>query len=127
MGIVLGDVTSWWAVLAVPVAVLLAFAFAGAGLAATGYMRSWLDFDYVNMAMIPLFLFSAVFFPLSQYPTGLQVIVQVTPLYQGVVLERALILGHIEWTLLLNALYLVVMAWLGVRIATTRLLSMLQP
>ena len=45
----------------------------------------------------------------------------VTPLYQGVVLERALVLGHVEWTILLNVLYLVVMAWLGVRIATRRL------
>ena len=54
-------------------------------------------------------------------------IVQVTPLYQGVVLERALVLGHVEWSLLLNALYLVVMAWLGVRIATARLQTMLQP
>ena len=64
-----------------------------------------------------------MFFPLSQYPDAVQVIVQVTPLYQGVVLERALVLGHVEWTLLLNALYLVVMAWLGVRIATRRLVT----
>ena len=56
--------TSWWAVLAFPVAVLIAFGFAGVGLAATTFMRSFVDFDYVNMAMIPLFLFSATFFPL---------------------------------------------------------------
>jgi lipooligosaccharide transport system permease protein len=119
--VVLGDVTSWWAVLAVPVAVLLAFAFAGAGLAATGYMRSWLDFDFVNMAMIPLFLFSAVFFPLSQYSTAVQWIIRFTPLYQGVVLERGLCVGQLHWTMLLNALYLAVMGAVGLRIAIHRL------
>ena len=106
---------------------LIGAAFAGAGIAGTTFMRSWIDFDYVNLALIPMFLFSGAFFPLSQYPDAVQVIVQVTPLYQGVVLERALVLGHVEWTLLLNALYLVVMAWLGVRIATARLQTMLQP
>jgi hypothetical protein len=43
------------------------------------------------------------------------------------VLERALILGHVEWSLLLNAAYLVVMAWLGLRVAIHRLARMLQP
>ena len=52
---------------------------------------------------------------------------QVTPLYQGVALERALVLGDIEWTLLLNVAYLVVMGWLGLRIATRRLQTLLQP
>ena len=65
-------------------------------------MRSWIDFDYVNLALIPMFLFSATFFPLSQYPTGLQWIVRVTPLYQGVALERGLVTRPLEWTLLLN-------------------------
>jgi lipooligosaccharide transport system permease protein len=118
---ILGDVASWWALLAVPVAVLLAFAFAGAGLAAAGFMRSWLDFDYINMAMIPLFLFSAVFFPLSQYSAGVQWIIRFTPLYQGVVLERGLCVGELHWTMVLNALYLAVMGTVGVRIAVTRL------
>jgi hypothetical protein len=59
-----GLVSSWWALLVVPAAVLIGFAFAGAGLAATTFMRSWVDFDYVTLALIPLFLFSATFFPL---------------------------------------------------------------
>ena len=92
-----------------PGAVLIGFGFAGVGLAATTFMRSFVDFDYVNMAMIPLFLFSATFFPLCRYPAGLQAVVRVTPLYQGVVLERSLVLGDLHWTLLLNVAYLVVM------------------
>jgi lipooligosaccharide transport system permease protein len=107
--------------------VLIGFGFAGVGLAATTFMRSFVDFDYVNMAMIPLFLFSATFFPLSRYPAGLQAIVRVTPLYQGVVLERSFVIGDLHWTLLLNALYLGVMGWIGLRVASRRLGLLLQP
>ncbi len=122
-----GLVESWWALLAVPAALLISLAFAGAGLAATTYMRSFMDFDYVNMVAVPLFLFSATFFPLSQYPDAIQLIVKVTPLYQGVALERGLILGDLSWTMLLNALYLVVMGTIGVRIASRRVGELLKP
>jgi len=125
--LVFGLVSSWWAVLAAPVAVLIGFAFAGAGLAATTWMRSFLDFDYVNLAIVPLFLFSATFFPLSRYPAGLEAIIRVTPLYQGVVLERSLVLGDVHWTLFLNAAYLLVMGAVGVRVAGRRLGRLLQP
>jgi lipooligosaccharide transport system permease protein len=122
-----GLVSSWWAVFAVPTALLIGFAFAGAGLAATTYMRSFVDFDYVNLAMVPLFLFSATFFPLSRYPTGLQILVRLTPLYQGVVLERGFVLGHVTWSMILNALYLAVMGYVGMRIAARRINALLQP
>jgi lipooligosaccharide transport system permease protein len=123
----LGLVESGWAVLAVPAAVLIGFAFAGAGLAATTFMRSFIDFDYVNLAIVPLFLFSATFFPLSRYPDTVEWIVRCTPLYQGVALERGLILGDIRWTLLVSAAYLSAMGWLGVRVAANRLGRLLQP
>ncbi|MGH9027679.1 MAG: ABC transporter permease [Acidimicrobiia bacterium] len=124
---VLGLVQSPWAILGLPAGMLIGFAFAGAGMAATTWMRSFVDFDYVNLAIIPLFLFSATFFPLSRYPTGLQWVVAVTPLYQGVALERAFILGQLEWTLLLNTAYLVAMGTIGLRIAGARLRILLQP
>jgi lipooligosaccharide transport system permease protein len=122
-----GLVSSWWALLAIPAALLIAFAFAGAGLGLTTFMRSWVDFDYVNLVLVPMFLFSATFFPLSRYPAALQTVVKCTPLYQGVVLERALTLGAVSWTLLLNALYLAVMGAIGVRVARLRLARKLQP
>ena len=50
---VLGLIESWWAMLCLPVAVLIGFAFAGAGLGATTFMRSFIDFDFVNLAMMP--------------------------------------------------------------------------
>ena len=122
-----GDVRSWWTVFAVPVAMLIAFAFAGAGLAGSSFMRSFIDFDYVSLAMIPMFLFSATFFPISQYPDALQTVIRCSPLYQGVVLERSLVLGDVHWSLCLNALYLAVMGAAGVSIARARIGRLLQP
>ena len=105
---VFGLIYSWWAILCLPVAVLIGYAFSGAGLGASSFMRSFIDFDFVNLAILPMFLLSATFFPLSQYPEGVQWIVRLTPLYQGVALERAFVFGELQWSLLLNVLYLVV-------------------
>ena len=63
-----GTVHSWWALLAVPAATFIGFAFSAVGMFATTFMRSWVDFDYVTLAIQPMFLFSATFFPLSTYP-----------------------------------------------------------
>ena len=123
----LGLVASPWGVLAVPAAVLIGYGFAGLGLAATTWMRSFVDFDFVNLALVPLFLFSATFFPLSRYPDGVAWVVRLTPLYQGVNLERSLVLGDIRWTLLVPAVYLGALGWGGVRVASSRLARLLQP
>jgi lipooligosaccharide transport system permease protein len=125
--VVMGLVSSWWGLLALPAAVLIAYAFAGAGIAATTFMRSWTDFDFVNLALIPMFLFAATFFPLSQYPEGLQWVVKCTPLYQGVALERGLTTGQLTWTMLVNVAYLTALGTIGLRIATRRLRVLLQP
>lgn len=122
-----GLVESWWGVLGLPVAVLIGFAFAGAGLGATTFMRSFIDFDYVNVAIVPLFLFSATFFPLDRYPDALSWVVRATPLYQGVALERALVLGDVHWGLLAHAAYLFLMGAAGVQVAARRLGRLLQP
>jgi lipooligosaccharide transport system permease protein len=86
-------VTSWWAILAVPAATLIGFAFAGIAMTATTFMSSWQDFDLVQLVLMPLFLFSATFYPLEVYPTALQAIVVLSPLYHGVELVRGLMLG----------------------------------
>jgi lipooligosaccharide transport system permease protein len=122
-----GLVHSVWAVLCVPVALLVGYAFAGVGLAATTFMRSWTDFDYVNGAVFPMFLFSATFFPLTRYPDSIRAIVSWTPLYQGVALERALAVGALSGGLIVRAGYLAVMGTLGLRLAVTRLGVLLQP
>jgi lipooligosaccharide transport system permease protein len=122
-----GLVVSPWGVLVVPVALLIGFAFAGMGLGATTYMRSFLDFDKVAMAIVPLFLFSATFFPLERYPDALAWVVRCSPLYQGVVLCRALTLGEVHPALLLNVAYLAAMGYAGTRLASRRITQLLQP
>jgi lipooligosaccharide transport system permease protein len=123
--ILFGLVHSWWALLAVPGAVLIGFAFAGAGAAGTSFMRSWTDFDLVNAAILPMFLFSGTFFPLSRYPGWLALAVRCTPLYQGVAIERAVILGGPDLSTVGHAAYLAVLGVLGVRIASRRLTTLL--
>ena len=120
-------IPSAWAVLALPAALLIGFGFAGAGMGLTTFMRSFVDFDYVQLAIVPLFLFSATFFPLSEYPTALGWVVRCSPLYQGVALERALVLGDVSPVLLLHAAYLAAMGLIGLRVAGRRLGTLLQP
>ncbi len=109
-----GLVQSWWALLAVPAAVLIGLAFGAVGMYATTFMSSWQHFDFVTLAIQPMFLFSATFFPLSTYPQAVQWLVTATPLYHGVALERALLLGDLGWGLLWHVGYLVVLGALGV-------------
>jgi lipooligosaccharide transport system permease protein len=117
----LGLVHSAWAVLAIPVALLIGFAFAGAGMAATTFIRSWQDFEYVTLATLPMFLFSTTFYPLSVYPRPIQLIVDCTPLYQGIALLRSLTLGYVGPGLLWHVLYLAVMGAGGLAIAGRRI------
>jgi lipooligosaccharide transport system permease protein len=116
-----GTVTTWWSLLTLPAAVLIGLAFAGVGMAATTYMRSWQDLDLVQLAVLPMFLFSATFYPLSTYPASLQGVVQLTPLYHGVALTRELALGTVAWTTLGHIAYLVVLGLAGVVVAARRL------
>jgi len=123
----MGLIHSWWAILALPGATLIGFAFGAVGMAGTSYMRSWLDFEFVQLSILPLFLFSATFYPLSTYPRALQVLVQCTPLYQGVAMERALTTGTVSPDILVHVLYLAIMGLVGLRIASRRMHVLLQP
>jgi lipooligosaccharide transport system permease protein len=119
--VALGLVHSWWAVLVLPASLLIALAFGGAGMAVTTYMRSWQDFEWVTLATIPLFLFSATFFPLSAFPGWLQWVIEVTPLYRGVVLVRELTTGVVTWESAVSVAYLVAMGVVGLMIVARRL------
>ena len=123
----LGYVLSPWALLALPAALLVSLAFGAIGMAATTYMRSWQDFDKVSLALIPLFLFSSTFFPLTQLPGWAQAVVRVTPLYQGVALLRGLDLGFLSWSMAGHAAYLGLAGVLGVRAAARRMAALLLP
>ncbi|HEX5497402.1 MAG TPA: ABC transporter permease [Mycobacteriales bacterium] len=116
----MGLVHSVWAVLALPAAALIGFAFASVGLAATSLIRSWQDFEFVQLALLPMFLFSTTFYPLSTYPRPLQIAVECTPLFHGVGLLRALTTGTVGWSLIGHAAYLAVMGLVGITIAARR-------
>jgi lipooligosaccharide transport system permease protein len=121
----MGLVHSVWAVTAIPAALLIGFAFAGAGMAATTYMRSWQHFEFVTLATLPMFLFSTTFYPLGVYPRPIQVVVECTPLYQGVALLRGLTLGAVGPGLLANVAYLAVLGAIGLAVAGRRLGTLL--
>jgi lipooligosaccharide transport system permease protein len=117
----MGLVTSWWALLAVPAATLIGFTFSAVGMAATTWVRGFVDFDYIQLALVPLFLLSATFFPVSTYPASVRWLVQLSPLYHGVALERGLMLGDVGWSLLLHAAVLVAMGAVGLLVLRRRL------
>jgi lipooligosaccharide transport system permease protein len=115
-----GTIFSFWAVLALPVAVLTGMAF-GAPMAA---FAATLDKDsgfstLYRFVIIPLFLFSGIFFPISQLPLVLQLVAYISPLFHGVSLCRDLTLGTVHpWPDLGHAAYLCV--WVGVGYAVGR-------
>lgn len=125
VALAMGFVHSWWALLAVPGALVIGAAFAGLGMWATTYMTSWQAFEFVFLVIQPLFLFSATFFPLSTYPEALRWVVHISPLYHGVVLERSLFLGEMSWSLAGSVGYLVVLGGLGLWGAGRRIGSLL--
>ena len=118
---VLGLIVSPWVILAFPAALLIGFAFGAVGMACTSFMRTWQDFDLINIVVLPMFLFSATFYPITAYPPALQTLVEITPLYQGVNLIRSLSVGYITPELLVNVAYLAIMGVVGLMITSRRL------
>ncbi|MCW2847491.1 MAG: type transporter, partial [Marmoricola sp.] len=106
-------VGSWWALLVVPATLLIGLAFGGVCMALTTFMRSWQDFEYITLATLPMFLFSATFFPVTAFPVVLRWVVELTPLYRGVVLCRELTTGALSWGSAVSVVYLVAMGLVG--------------
>lgn len=117
----LGLIQNWWGLLALPAALLIAFGFASFGMAITSYFKSIHQMQLINLFILPMFLFSGTFFPLDQYPTAVQAVVQALPLWQGVELVRGLTLGLVSIELLWHVLYFAVMIVLGLFFTTKRL------
>ena len=117
----LGLIESAWGLLALPAAVVIGFAFAGAGVAATTFMRTWQDFELIGLVQLPMFLFSATFFPITTYPEAIQWVVRFSPLYHAIELLRALSLGTVGWAQLVNVAYLLALGAGGLFVAQRRL------
>jgi lipooligosaccharide transport system permease protein len=114
----MGLATPLVALAALPAALLVGSAFAGLGLAFSVFMRDWEDFEYSGVVQFALFMFSGTFVPVTTYPAVMQVVVQITPLYQAVALVRGVTLGTFGWGLVGNAAYLAVLTVAGLAIAS---------
>ena len=117
----LGLIPSMWGILAIPAAVLIAFGFASFGMAVTSYMKSWQQLEIVNVVLLPMFLFSGSFYPLSVFPDWLQTVIRLFPLAHAIDLVRGLTLGNVSWALVGHAMYFVVMIVVGLFFTTKRL------
>jgi len=80
----LGLIASWWAVLCLPAAMLVSFAFGGIGMFATCYNgRSWQDFDLNLACDRAAVLVLRRVLPALVVPGWLRTVVMVTPLYKA--------------------------------------------
>ncbi|HEX2883466.1 MAG TPA: ABC transporter permease [Candidatus Limnocylindria bacterium] len=118
--LVAGLLLSPWSILMVPAALLVAAAFAAAGLAGTSYLRTVNDFDVpMGLIVMPMFLFSGTFFPISIYPWFIQVFMQATPLYHSISLIRGLSTGMVGWAQAWDFAYLLgffaICMWIAIR------------
>ena len=128
--LVFGAVPSPLGVLDIPVSILTGMAF---GLVIASYIAT-VEQDVGQPAfiqrfiVIPLFLFSGTFFPLSQMPIFLQWIGWISPLWHGTELGRVVSYGAVEtgWLTLVHVLYplgLCVYGWRRTQIVVTRRLN----
>lgn len=118
---VMGLNLSWTAILTLPAVLLIAFGFASVGMAITSYMSTFQQMDWISFVMLPMFLFSATFFPLTVYPEPLQWFIQAMPLWHGVELIRGLTTGELGSGTAVHVAYYLAMIGLGVAFTTRRL------
>ena len=103
-----GAVSSPYGVLAIPVTLLVGLSFTAPLAAWAAYTESEISFVAIfRFVILPMFLFSGTFFPISNLPAPLEVVAWLTPLWHGVTLCRALTLGDLEpWADLVHLGYL---------------------
>ena len=123
---VMGLNRSWTAILALPAVVLIAFAFASVGMAITSYMKTFQQMDWINFVILPMFLFSATFYPITVYPEAIQWLIRALPLWHAVELVRGLTLGLTDAMTWVHVCYFVVMIAIGLVFTTKRLRALFQ-
>jgi len=123
-----GLVGSWWALLVVLVALVSGFMLASMAMIVTALVPSINSYNYyITLGVIPMQLFSGVFFPTSRLPEGFAWIVNLSPFYPTVKLARNLFSGQVGVDTLLYALWLVALAaaayWLAVGLMHRRIIK----
>ncbi len=119
--VVMGLASPVAALAAFPATVLVGVAFGAVGMAVAAMVRGWQDFDLVATGQFALFLFSGTFSPVTDYPAGVQVLIECTPLYHSVQLVRGLVLGPVGAATAGHVVYLVAMSAAGLWFAAWRL------
>jgi lipooligosaccharide transport system permease protein len=125
---ILGETTgrpiilSRWGVLALPAAILVAASFSAMAVCVMTFVRKIQDFDIVmGLMVMPMFLFSGIFVPISRFPEAFQWIMRATPLYHGVSTLRQLTTGDLALSILVHIGYLVVCGCMAFAVAMHRL------
>ncbi len=120
----MGLTTSWWALAMIPVALLIALGFASFGMALTSYFTTFQQMDWINIALLPMFMFSATLFPIAVFPAGVQWFIMALPLWHGVELMRQLSVGVFDGSSAIHLSYFLIMSVLGIAFTTRRLRSL---
>lgn len=102
-------------------ALFIAWGFASVGMAVTSFMTRFQQMDWMMMILIPMFLFSATLFPLDVYPSGVQALVQLLPLWHGVELMRDIAAWSFGAMTLVHIGYYTVMIAVGMVVTTIRM------
>jgi lipooligosaccharide transport system permease protein len=127
VAVLLGAVSSPWAILAIPIAALCAAAFVAPVAAFSMTQDSDLTFPMImRLGVLPLFLFSGTFFPISELPAGVRPLAALSPLWHAVELARDAMTG--QFSVLADVVHVAVLvacvavgAFWGVRTFTRRL------
>jgi lipooligosaccharide transport system permease protein len=110
------------ALLALPAAVLTAASFAAMAICLTSFLKRVENFDLVmGMLVMPMFLFSGIFFPLTELPAAVGWVFRLGPLYHGVELLRACTTGTLRPAVLWHVAYLVAGGTAAFAVAMRRL------
>jgi lipooligosaccharide transport system permease protein len=110
------------AVFAFPAAIVAATAFSALALCATTFVRKVEDFDTViGLGVMPMFLFSGTFFPISRVPVVPRLIIEALPMYHAVAMLRQLTTGSVDVTLAVHVGYLLVLGTAAFVMAMQRL------
>jgi lipooligosaccharide transport system permease protein len=111
-----GALQSWWALTLPFIGALIACAFSAPLVAFAAQAQSDGPFTVIyRFGFVPMFLFSATFYPVSAYPGYLRPLVQLVPLYHGVALARAAAFGHASFAaIVFHVAFLLAMAAIGV-------------
>ncbi len=106
----------------IPASILIGASFSAACLATTAYLRTVQDFDLpMGLVVMPMFLFSGTFFPISVYPIPIQFAMEATPLFHAVGLLRGLATGLVGLHELWDLVYIVAFGAIAMWIALNRL------